>query len=141
MKRIRTALVGATLAVALGSCAGGGAQAQAEKAFRSYYEAQLARDFTAVCAVNAPETTARLLETLATKGVKAPTCEDAFAAIFAEPGAAQTADGIASSVQIQEVAVTGEDAKITWTATLDGVPRTSTNTLRRIDGRWLLVPT
>ena len=127
------------VALALCSCAGAGDRDDVESAFRGYHAALLARDFPAACAVNSPEATERLLASVATQGIEATTCEEAFTAIFSEEGAAATADGIASTVQVQEVAVTGEDATVTWTALLSGELRTATNDLRRVDGRWMLV--
>lgn len=139
MKTIRIALAVAALAVAVCSC-GAGARGDIEQAFRSYQQALLSRDFAAACAVNSPEATAKLLETVATQGIVVGTCEDAFAQIFAEQGPAATFDGIATTVQIQDVTVDGDEASIRWSASINGEPDTGTNVLRRIDGRWLLVP-
>lgn len=137
MKTIRNVAAGAVLAVAVVACSN--PEADVESSFRGYHEALLARDFPAACALNSPEATAKLLATVRTRSIVVGTCEDAFAAIFAEPGAAETADGIARSVQVQDVAVTGDDARITWSASLEGEPRTATNVLRRVDGEWRLM--
>ncbi len=110
-----------------------------EAAFRGYHTALLARDFPAACAATAPDSTAKLVAAVARQGITATTCEDALAAIFAEPGPAATADGVARSVTVQRVTVDGDSATLAWSATLDGENRPSTSTLRRRDGRWQLV--
>lgn len=135
-RTLGTALAGAVLAAVLGGC--GDSRADVETAFRGYYTALLARDYPAACALTAPESTGKLLASLATQGVTAGTCEEALGAIFAEPGAADTADGIARSVQIKDVVVSGDRATVSWSASLEGAPRDATNGMRRIDGSWRL---
>jgi hypothetical protein len=134
----RTTFVAAVLAMVLTSC-GDSPDVAAEKAFRGYHEALLARDFPTACSYNTPDSTAKLLASVRTQAIAATTCEDAFAAIYSESGPAATADGVSTSVQIQNVAVTGDFATIRWTAQLDGQQRPASTTMRRVDGHWLLV--
>lgn len=138
MTMLRTTVAAAVLAVVLTSC-GDSPEVAAEKAFRGYHEALLARDFATACSYNTPDSTAKLLESVRTQSIDATTCEEAFTAIYSEPGPAATADGVSTSVQIQKVAVTGDFATISWSAQLDGQQRPASNTMRRVDGRWLLV--
>lgn len=132
-------IAAAALAVAAAGC-GAGPEAEVEQSFRDFRAALSARDFPAACAYNTPEATAKLLAAVKTQGITANSCETAFAAAFAEPGAAETADGVSRSLQIKEVAVTGDEATIAWTASLDGEPRPVTDRMRRIDGKWRFVP-
>ena len=96
---MRTALAAVALAALLGGC--GDAQADVEKAFKGYHAALLARDFPTACSYNTPEATDRLVASLQTQGIDAADCEDAFAAIYAEAGGSEAADGVGNSVQIQ----------------------------------------
>lgn len=167
MKTIRIALAAAALALALGSCstsvggggspgdqavpsaaappasgpAAGGDRSAVEAVFRGYYQALLARDFPGACSVSAPETIAKLLASLKTQGVTVGTCPEALSTIYAIPGAAEAADAIANSAQIQDVAVTGDQASITWSAEVNGQRPTVTNDVRRVDGQWRLLDT
>ncbi len=138
MTTIRTALSAVALAAALAAC-GESAEAGVEKAFRGYHAALLARDFRTACSYNSPEATAKLLSSLRLQAIDAASCEDGFAAIYAEDGAAAAADGVGRSVQIQGITVNGDDATVSWVAELDGEQRPATNSMRRTDGRWLLV--
>jgi ABC-type transport system substrate-binding protein len=115
--------------------------AAVETVFRGYYEALIARDFATACTLNAPETTAKMLENLKAQGLTAATCEEAFTTIYAIPGAAEAADGIARSAEIQDITVNGDDATITWSAEVQGQRPTVTNGVRRIDGQWRLLDT
>ncbi len=150
MRTLRTALAAAVFTTLLASCGGGTGvpvvdsadpRAEVEQVFRGYYSALLARDFAAACAHNAPQTTATLLRNLATQGVDAATCEEGLATIYTIPGAAAVADGIATTAEIQDISVTGDDASITWSAEVDGQRPTVTNGMQRVDGRWLLLDT
>jgi hypothetical protein len=138
MMMLRTAFAAAALAMVLTSCGDSPAGA-AEKAFRGYHAALLARDFPTACSYNTPDSTAKLLASVRTQAIAVTTCEEAFAAIYSEPGPAATADGVSNSVQIQNLAVTGDFATISWTAQLDGQQRPASTTMRRVDGHWLLV--
>lgn len=109
----------------------GAEEAAVEQTFRNYNEALLARDFAAACAANAPETSAGLIEAL---GVGS--CEEAFGVIYAD-GAGEYLDAVVRSTTIQDIVVTGERATVSWSA--DG--HTSESAHRRVDGRWLILPT
>jgi predicted phage gp36 major capsid-like protein len=138
MTTIRTALTAVALTAALAAC-GESAEVGVEKAFRGYHTALLARDFRTACSYNSPEATAKLLSSLRLQSIDAATCEDAFTAIYAEGGAADAADGVGRSVQIQGITVNGDDASVSWAAQLDGEQRPATTTMHRTEGRWLLV--
>jgi hypothetical protein len=135
---IRTALTAVALTAALAAC-GESAEEGVEKAFRGYHAALLARDFRTACSYNSPEATAKLLSSLRLQAIDAASCEDAFAAIYSEDGAAEAADGVGRSVQIQGITVNGEDATVSWIAQLDGEQRPANSSMHRTEGRWLLV--
>jgi len=135
---MRTALAALALTAALAAC-GESAQAGVEKAFRGYHAALLARDFRTACSYNSPDATDKLLTSLRTQGIGAAGCEDAFAAIYAEAGGSEAADGVGRSVQIQDIAVDGDDATVSWTADLNGEARPAKSTMHRVDGQWQFV--
>jgi hypothetical protein len=123
---------------------GGGGSSPLDEAvvgetFRRYTALLLERDFAGTCALNAPETTGALLEDVRSRGLPANTCEEAMTAVYAAPGAARVADGIARTTEVQRVAVTGETASVTWSGESAGQRRTVTTGMRRIDGRWTVV--
>src|SRR3954470_8482788 len=138
MKTLRVALAAAVLAVGLGAC-GGDSKDEVGQAFKAYYTALLARDFPTACSYTAPESTQQLLSALATQGVQATTCEDAFTAVFNEPGAADISDTIARTAKIDDIQVDGDDAKVKWTATVDGQDQSATYGMHYADGKWKLV--
>ena len=138
MKTLRALLAVAVLGVGLAGCGGGDARAEVEQAFKGYQTALLARDFPTACGYNAPESTQKLIASVATQGIQASTCEEALAEIYAESGAAEFADTIGRTYAIQDVQVDGDEATITWTATVDGSPDSATIGMRRIDGGWKL---
>jgi hypothetical protein len=134
---MRTALA-AVLLVAVAAC-GESAEAGVEKAFRGYYAALLARDFSTACSYNSPEAIDKLVLSLRTQGIAASGCEDAYAAVFAEEGGSAAADRIGNTVQIQGITVNGDQATVNWSAELDGEQRPSTSVMRRVDGQWRFV--
>jgi hypothetical protein len=115
------------------------AREEIEAAFRGYYEALRAQDFTTACAFHADETTRQLLAELARRGVTAATCEEALTAVYAVPGNAEGVETVAESATVDDVAVDGDDATITWSAEIKGARETTTSKLRRIDGTWRLI--
>src|SRR4051812_46182442 len=125
MKTLRVVLAAAVLAVGLGAC-GADPKDAVGQTFKDYYAALLARDFPTACSYTAPESTQALLSALATQGIRATTCEDAFTAVFNEPGAADISDTIARTAKIDDIAVNGNDATIKWTATVDGQAQSAT---------------
>ncbi|MHA6794697.1 hypothetical protein ACVGVM_14485 [Pseudonocardia bannensis] len=114
-------------------------EAGVETVFHAYYQALLARDFATACALNAPETNQQLLHNAAAGGLQSTSCEDALTRIYAVPGAAETSDGIARSARVQDVAITGDTATISWDAETHGERRTARNIVRMIEGQWRLV--
>ncbi len=137
MRTIRIALAAAVLAVGVTGC-GGDPEAEVRQVVEGYHTAALARDFPAACAYNSPQATEQLLASVATQGIRADTCEQALEAIYAQSGAADTADAISRSARIDGVEVDGDEATVSWTATLDGQSAPTTSALRRIDGEWKL---
>ncbi|MCO1656054.1 hypothetical protein [Pseudonocardia humida] len=140
MKTLRAVLVAAVLTAGVAAC-GADAATEIDEAFKGYHTAVLARDFPAACAYNAPEATAKLLSSLATQGVNAATCEEAFAVVFDQGGAAETADTISRTAKIDDIQVDGDEATVRWTAVVDGNASPTTWGMRRIDGAWKLVLT
>jgi hypothetical protein len=140
VKPLRVVLVAAALAAGAVAC-GADADTEISEAFKGYHTALLARDFPAACAYNAPEATDKLLASLATQGVRASTCEEAFAAVFAEGGSADIADTIARTAEIDAIEVAGDTATVRWTATVDGEQAPTSSGMRRVDGAWKLVLT
>jgi hypothetical protein len=138
MRTLRVALVAAVLAVGAVAC-GGDPTAEINQTFKGYYTALLARDFPTACGYAAPESTQRLLSTLATQGIKASTCEEAFSAVYDEPGAADVSDTIARTAKINDIQVDGDQATVKWTSTVDGQSQDGTYGMQRIDGRWKFV--
>jgi hypothetical protein len=167
MKTIRRAIAAVAAAAALSACAPAGPgtgetaapptpnaapsatpapvdpgeRAAVETVFRSYYQALLVRDYATACALNAPETNARLLEDVAAEGTPVATCEEALAAVYAIPGAAPVADAVGATAQVQDVAVAGDQATVSWSFEVQGRRQPVTTTLRRIDGQWRLLAT
>jgi hypothetical protein len=138
MRAATVSLVAIALAAVTAGC-GEPPEASVEQAFRGYHAALLKRDFHTACSYNSPEATARLLQTVRLQDIDARSCEDAFAAIYAEDGPAAAADGIGTSLQIQHVTVTGDDAAIQWSAQIEGEQHPAKAMMHRTDGRWLLM--
>jgi ketosteroid isomerase-like protein len=155
VKTIRAALAGTALVAVLAGCgtpvAGTPAAQPApppdpaadrqavEDVFHQYYDALQARDFPRACSYNAPETTEQLLASLRTRGVDAASCEEAFTAVYAVPGAEQIVQEAADTAVVQDIAVAGDSASITWSSEVGGGRRTATTQLRRGADRWLLL--
>lgn len=147
MKTIRTVLAIGVIAAVLSSCGGGspadpatGERGAVETVFRGYHQALHARDFTTACSLNTPEKSAELIEKLAAKGSTVSSCEEALRMVFTLPQAANAADSIATTLQIDDVTVDGDNATITWSARGQGREKPTTSALRRIDGQWRLLP-
>ncbi|GAA5117374.1 hypothetical protein GCM10023320_19580 [Pseudonocardia adelaidensis] len=109
-----------------------------ETVFHDYYRALRARDFTAACGYNAPETTSRLLADLHARGVEAATCEEGMTAVYAIPENARIVEQAGKNATIKKVTVNGDEATLDWTSKVDGKTGPGTTHLRRVDGRWLL---
>jgi hypothetical protein len=116
-------------------------RAAVETVFRTYLRAVADGDFATACALNAPETNQRLLDELARRGTPAPTCEKAIATLYAGSGVAQGAATIADTLSVERVDVDGDAASVAWSVEVSGRRPVVTNALRRIDGRWRLLPT
>jgi ketosteroid isomerase-like protein len=127
---------GRTSASADGTAGGGPEEAAVREVFHRYYALLLDRDFAGACALNAPETTAMLLDGARAGGLPAGTCEEALRAVYAAPATAASADATARTAEVLEVAVTGDAATVTWVGELSGERRTIVSGMRRIDGGW-----
>ena len=113
-----------------------------ETSFNDYNAALAAEDFAAACALNAPESIETMLDAIEQQAGQRPTdCVDAFEALYTNPATAEQVDAIASTTEIQDVTVTGDEAEVTWSAEVQGQRPTVTSNLRRVDGNWLLVDT
>ena len=97
--------------------------------------------FATACALNAPETNQRLLDELARRGTRAPSCEAAIATLYAGSGVAQGAATIADTLSVGRVDVDGDAATVAWSVEVSGRRPVVTNALRRVDGQWRLLPT
>jgi hypothetical protein len=116
-------------------------RADVETVFRTYLRAVADGDFTTACELNAPETTQRLFDELARRGTPATTCEGAIAALYSESGVAQGAPAIADTLEVRGIDVAGDTATVSWSVEVTGRRPVVTNALRRVDGRWRLLPT
>lgn len=116
-------------------------RAAVETVFRTYLRAVADKDFARACSLNAPETNQRLLDELARRGTPAATCEQAIATLYAGSGVAQGAATIADTLAVQRVDVDGDAATVAWSVEVAGQRPVVTNALRRVDGRWRLLPT
>lgn len=116
--------------------------AAVESAFRAYNQALLTRDWPTACGLAAPATIAKMLENVRTKGgVAVTTCEEAYAALYADGAKAAAADGLARSAQIERIDVNGDAATVTWSGTYNGQRPIAANQLVRAEGKWLLLDT
>jgi hypothetical protein len=142
MRIIRTAALFTVLGLVPAVLAGCGPsetdEAGVQTVFRAYHAALLARDFPAACALNAPETSAQLVRNVNARGGAAGTCEEALAVVYGGPGA-PVADEVSRTARVDDVAVEGDIAHLTWTFDASGGARTVDTGLRRIDGQWRLL--
>jgi hypothetical protein len=142
MRIIRTAALVTALGLVPAVIAGCGSsetdEAGVQTVFRAYHAALLARDFPTACALNAPETSAELVRNVNAGGGSAGSCEEALAAVYGGPGAT-VADEVSRTATVDDVAVDGDTAHLTWTFEASGGARTVDTGLRRIDGQWRLL--
>ncbi|GAA2538264.1 hypothetical protein [Pseudonocardia hydrocarbonoxydans] len=116
-------------------------EAAVEAALRAYQQAIATQDWPIACALNAPETSAQLVAAVQAGGAQVGTCEEALAAVFGQPGAAEAAVEAAGSTSVEDVTVSGLNATIRWTSTRQGRARSDGATLQLIDGQWRLAGT
>ena len=69
------------------------------------------------------------MEALTSQGIPANSCEEAFAAVLAVPGAAESTDEVVRSIKITGVTVDGQAATIDWTAQAQGQPQATSSSL------------
>jgi hypothetical protein len=116
-------------------------EAAVEAALRAYQQAIATGDWPIACSLNAPETSVALVAAVQASGGQVGTCEEALAAVFGQPGAAETAVEAAGSTVVEDVVVEGLNATISWTSMRQGQPRTDAVTMQLIDGQWRLAGT
>ena len=116
-------------------------RADVETVFRTYLRAVAEGDFTTACALNAPETTQRLVDELARRGTPVTACEDAIAALYSGSSLTQGAPAIADTLEVSGIDVAGDTATVSWSVEVAGRRPVVTNALRRVDGQWRLLPT
>ncbi|QJY48626.1 hypothetical protein [Pseudonocardia broussonetiae] len=171
MKTIRTAAAAAVLVAALAACTAGGTGAPASPtsaaptaatgaptttpapgavgpeeaavaaALGAYQTALATQDWPTACSLTAPETSVQLVAAVQGGGGQVVTCEEALAAVFGQPGAADTAIEAVTSTRVQDVTITGLNATIRWTSERQGQERTDGAALQFIDGQWRLAGT
>lgn len=145
MRRMQIVLVGVAVAAGVAGCssaptgsnAAGSDVTAVENVFHNHNQALLSRDFATACSLDAPATNTALEKRAASGGGAATTsCPEALSKIYAIPGAATVADGIAKSAKIDNVKVNGDTATVTWTVSSNGRQSTTTTDMRRVDGQW-----
>ncbi len=67
------------------------------------------------------------------------TCEQALSTIYAVPQVASVVKGIAATIAVSDVAISGDTATLTWSAKVAGQTPTVKSQLRRIAGQWRVV--
>lgn len=108
--------------------AGSGAPASSPEAgavraaFTGYTGALLARDFTGACSALTDQAAQALVADINAKNIPARSCDQAYAALYAVPEAAQKLDESNRTVQITDVTVDGATANLTYTGTVAGRP-------------------
>lgn len=121
------------------------AEADIRETFDSYNEVLADRDFDKACDGLSPETTAKLRENVKKLGVTEPPedCGDLLSKVYEtidkDPAQKKLIDEIAKSAEIDKITVTGDTAKIDWSAMANGQKTPISQTARRIDGEWKLV--
>lgn len=91
-------------------------------AFTGYTGALLARDFTGACAALTDQAAQALVADINAKNIPARSCDQAYAALYAVPEAAQKLDESNRTVQVTDVTVDGATANLTYTGTVAGRP-------------------
>ena len=121
------------------------AEAGVRDAFVTYNSALANRDYDGACERLAPETVTKLRSNVVKAGLKdAPKdCAGLLEAIYTatDQDATQkkTLDEVVNTAEIDKVTVTGDNAVIDWSATVQGKKTQVTQSARRIDGEWKLI--
>jgi hypothetical protein len=116
-------------------------EAAVEAALRAYQQAIATGDWPIACSLNAPEASVALVVAVQAGGGQVGTCEEALAAVFGQPGAAETAVEAAGSTVVEDVTVEGLNATVSWTSVRQGQTRSDAATMQLIDGQWRLAGT
>lgn len=114
--------------------------AAVETAFTDYNQALAAQDSATACSLSSPEAMETLVAAVSQQlGQQVAGCPEAFDLVLTAPGGTELAQQTAATLAVQDVAVQGDTATVTWSAEMPGQPPSAlTNDLRRVDGRWLM---
>lgn len=112
-------------------------RAAVQTAFTGYNQALLRHDFPGACAALTDKVAGGVVAQAKAKGMQVQSCEQAFAAIYAMPAAAQALDQASRTIEISTVAITGDTATISYSASRSGT-RTPPLTIQanRVAGVW-----
>lgn len=115
----------------------GADRAAIEQTLADYDRALLARDFAAACALLTPQAADGVVRQLSARGATTGSCPEAFAVVYAQQGAAELLDSAARTTRVDDVAVAGDTARVTYSGEAGGRRQEGlTTTLQRIDGAW-----
>ena len=125
-----------------GQTSAGSDEAAIRTALDDYNKSLVDRDFATSCAALTPQARSALLAKARSGKLPAGSCEQALTAIYQVPGTGAVADEISRSTRVSSVAVNGDQATVSFTATVRGrsTPAVSTR-MARMDGRWLIAST
>ena len=122
-----------------------GGEDEVREMFADYTKALGDRDWDEACDNLAPETTEKLQSNIKQLGVTNPPTEctelmdQLYDTIDKDPTAKKTIDDITQSAKVDKVTITGEQASISWSATVNGQKTPVTQSARIIDGEWKLI--
>lgn len=110
---------------------------------RAYNAALAVSDFNRACALMVPEAQQSLVDRVRERagGAPIPACPDALITVFAQEGAQQAAVDTSASTVVEDVAITATDATVVWSSTRNEVLTQVENTMRLVNGQWLVVGT
>jgi predicted lipid-binding transport protein (Tim44 family) len=115
-------------------------RAAVEKTYADFNAALVARDFATACSLTDPAANDALVKALTAQGVKVTTCEEAFKAVYAVPAAAAQLDEATKTTGIDDVAIAGDVATVTYRVSQNGQVKTGlTKKLQRFGGQWKLL--
>lgn len=114
-----------------------------EAMFELYNGALVKRDYATACALLAPESVDSLLEKLKQAGREADSCEDGFKTAYGSAPESETKvlDEVARTARVRKITVSGQTAKIEWSAEANGRTFGITHGARQVGADWKLVDT
>lgn len=110
-------------------------------ALQTYQSAVASGNYTLACSLMTVESSARLVSSVqagAGVGAVVPGCVQALEAVLTQPEAVAAAVEAASSITVTDVTIEGMSATVRWTSTRQGVPRTDTLSLQKVNLQWLV---